>query len=231
MYLFLAWFTVVPSLRRVWISAIDAWIILLFITWFWARKLAGATRRGSLPACLEIAFALIPYKARINLKKSPSFTIFQGEEVFLMCYWAKQSLPRRAWASLKPGSWGSSCLSLWVLKPSLMINMNLCFLVKMCCPTTLYRYFCNLLESCSSCPWSPNVWSTQCRWGAGALEQVCLCFKCIIFFLTRQSSYFLFLLDFSLGLTKSKDKSAFSTVLHERTGWVDRVWDWQGCMN
>lgn len=164
-------------------------------------------------------------------KKSPSFTIFQGEEVFLMCYWAKQSLPRRAWASPKPGSWGSSCLSLWVLKPSLIINMNLCFLVKMCCPTTLYRYFCNLLESCSSCPWSPNVWSTQCRWGAGALEQVCLCFKCIIFFLTRQSSYFLFLLDFSLGLTKSKDKSAFSTVLHERTGWVDRVWDWQGCVN
>lgn len=85
-------------------------------------KKTGRCHQERQSACLPgdcVCFSSL--QGQNKSKKSPSFTIFQGEEVFLMCYWAKQSLPRRAWASPKPGSWGSSCFSLWVLKPSLII--------------------------------------------------------------------------------------------------------------
>lgn len=76
------------SLRRVWISAVDAWIILLFITCFQAREPATATRRLTLPACTEVGFVLVPYKARTSLKQhktTQALPLSQGQVVFSSC--------------------------------------------------------------------------------------------------------------------------------------------------
>lgn len=118
-------------------------------------------------ACMEAAFIFVPYKARINLKKVQAPSLFQGEVVFLSCVsWPGRVLSRIAcasWpvqASPKPGSWGSSRLSLCqVLQSPLVINVRLCCLVKRCHPAW-YPYFSYLLEKLSPSPWSPHVWST-----------------------------------------------------------------------
>lgn len=161
-----------PSLRRVWISAIDAWIILLFITCFQARELATATRRLTLPTCMEIGLISVPYEARTSLKqhksnpKSATFSRLGG--VFELCCSIRQSPCQKSLqqltcpSELQPDSWGSFRLSLcWVLTQEQWNCAD--WWEWMCCPTCWYPYFCSLLENLSSSLWSPKVLSMGCR--------------------------------------------------------------------
>lgn len=155
-----------PSLRRVWISAIDAWIILLFITCFQARELATATRRLTLPTCMEIGLISVPYEARTSLKQhksnpnSATFSRLGG--VFELCCSVRQSLCQKSLhqltcpSELQPGSWGEP--SSFPLLSPYTGAVKLCYLVRMnVLPYLWYPYFCSLLENLSSSLWSPNV--------------------------------------------------------------------------
>lgn len=172
-----------PSLRRVWISAIDAWIILLFITCFQARELATATRRLTLPTCMEIGLISVPYEARTSLKQhksnpnSATFSRLGG--VFELCCSVRQSLCQKSLhqltcpSELQPGSWGSSRLSLcWVLTEE---QWNCATWWEwMCCPTCGILISAACLKTCLL-PYGllmSHLWDTGECWGSRASSLV-----------------------------------------------------------
>lgn len=143
-------------------------------------KETGHCHQERQPACLRgscLCFGSL--QGQNKSKKSPSSTTFsRWRDVFELLLGQAEPSPEELVPNPTPGSWGSSRLSLRALKQSPVMNVQLCYVVKRCQPTTWYPYFSNLLENWSSSPWSTNFWSSQGRQVAGALEQVHLCLDC-----------------------------------------------------
>lgn len=104
----LPWFAVTLSLRHVGVSAVGAWMMLLFITCLEVREASpGPGHQERQSACMEIAFVSVPCYKQSKLQQSSRW----GGVCELLL--ARLSPHRAACAQVspRPGSWGSSCLS------------------------------------------------------------------------------------------------------------------------